>query len=79
MIMRVKKMNLDVVIEGTVFVSVVLEQSERVLVAKVLKLDQGLLTESLHNSLHELLWKSFVGISCENSVVSRYGHYRVSK
>ena len=55
MIMTVKEMNLDVVIEGTVFVAVVLEQSERVLVAKVLKLDQGLLAEPLHNRLHELL------------------------
>ena len=43
MIMTVKEMNLDVVIEGAVFVAVVLEQSERVLVAKVLKLDQAVL------------------------------------
>ena len=55
MIMTVKKMNLDVVIEGTVLVAVVLEQSERVLVAKVLKLDQRLLSEPLHNRPHELV------------------------
>ena len=55
MIVTVKEMNLDVVIEGTVFVAVVLKQSERVLVAKVLKLDQGLLAEPAHNRLHEFL------------------------
>ena len=55
MIMTVKEMNLDVVIEGAVLVAVVLEQSERVLVAKVLKLDQRLLPEPPHDRLHELL------------------------
>ena len=65
MIMTVKEMNLDVVIEGTVLVSVVLEQSERVLVAKVLKLDQRLLSEPLHDRLHELVDEAVVFLASD--------------
>ena len=72
MIMTVKEMNLDVVIEGAVLVAVVLEQSERVLVAKVLKLDQRLLSEPPHDRLHELVDEVVVFLGLAGDIVKDY-------
>ena len=42
---------LNVIVEGTVGVAVLLEESEGIVVAKVLKLDQCVLAPTLHNGL----------------------------
>ena len=46
---------LNIIVECTKFVSVLFQESEGIMVAKVFKLDEGVLTVSLDNRCHELV------------------------
>merc|ERR1719450_70628 len=59
---------LNVVIEGAVHVPVFLKESEGVLVTKVFKLNQSILSISPDNSRHELINKVIILLSCHSLV-----------
>lgn len=54
---------LNVVIEGAILVSILVQETERVVVAKILKLDEDVLAISLHDCVHELVDEVVVTLS----------------
>lgn len=53
---------LDIIVEGAVFLPVLPEESECIVVSKVFKLDQRVLAIFVHHSFHELVNKVIVGL-----------------
>ena len=63
---------LNVIVEGTVGVAVLLEEPEGVVVAKVLKLDEGVLAVVLHHGLHELVDEVIILLASYALVLAAY-------
>lgn len=61
---------MDVVIESQEFVAVFLQETESVVVAKVFKLDERVLSITVHNGRHEFINQIIIGLS-SNSLVSQ--------
>lgn len=53
---------LDIIIEGAVLLPVLPEEAEGIMVPKVLKLDQRVLSIFFHHSLHELIDQIIIGL-----------------
>merc|ERR1719180_499416 len=56
---------LDVVVECAVLVPVLFKESEGIVVAKVFKLDQGVLPPTLHNRGHELINELIISLASD--------------
>ena len=63
---------LDIVVEGAVLLPVLPEEAEGIMVPKVLKLDQCVLSVLVNHSIHELINQIIVGLRAVSLLVQTH-------
>lgn len=63
---------LDIIVEGAVLLPVLPEEAEGIMIPKVLKLDQCVLSIFVHHSLHELIYQIIVGLRAVSLLVQAH-------
>lgn len=63
---------MDIIVEGAVLLPVLSEKAERIVVSKVLKLDQCVLPVFVHHSLHELVNQVIISLRTVSLLVQTH-------